>query len=69
MRIVRKRRHSAVVQVHHISYIPEVTVRIWKGEHFIIHMLLRRKRISKGFIEALRKWLAEHESQAVELNG
>lgn len=65
--IQKKRKHSVVVQTHHISYKPEITVRIWKGEHWIIHQLLRRKRISKGFIEALKTWINQWEKYAEDL--
>lgn len=69
----RKKRHSLVVQTHHIQYrsldgsVPDITVRVWKGEHFIVHLLGRRKRISKGFIVALKDWLEKNEKHAEEL--
>ena len=62
----RKPKHS-VIQTHHISYTPEVTVRLYVGEHWVITQLLRRKRISKGFITALKQWLTLNESKAVEV--
>ena len=59
-----------VIQKHHISYDPEITVKIYQGEHWAITQLNRRTRhISKGFIECLRAWIAEHEGDAVDLNG
>jgi len=67
------RRHSVVVQTHHINYgsldgtIPEVTVRVWKGEHFILTLMSRRKRVSKGFIEALQGFISKNEKNAEEL--
>lgn len=64
---MRKRRHSNVIQNHHISYVPEVVVKVWKGEHYILNMLLKRQRVSKGFIQHLKAWLAENEPKAEEL--
>lgn len=57
-----------VVQQHHISQDPEVTVIIYKGEHWILTQLARRtKHVSKGFITALKVWIALHELKAKEL--
>jgi hypothetical protein len=56
-----------IVQVHHISYAPEETVRVYKGEHWILTQLCRRKKISAGFICALYKWLAENGYRAKEI--
>ena len=64
---VQKKLHSGVIQNHHISYNPEVVVAVFKGEHFILNMLLKRQRISKGFIQHLKIWLAENEPKAEEL--
>lgn len=64
---VQTKLHSVVVQTHHIFYNPEVTVRLWKGEHWIAHQMLRRKRISKGFIRFLEQWLADNREKAEEL--
>ena len=67
MKKTRKRRYSTVVQTHHISYgsldgtVPEITVKVWKGEHFILTLMGRRKRISKGFIEALKDYILKNE--------
>lgn len=57
-----------VVQRHHISYDPEVMVFLHKGEHWILTQLQRRKKISKGFIKALKVWMALHESEAKEVS-
>jgi hypothetical protein len=56
-----------VIQEHHISYNPEVKVRIYKGEHMILTKLSWRKRVSKGFIKGLKIWIQENEAKAVEL--
>jgi hypothetical protein len=57
-----KKQYSTVIQTHHISYDPEVTVRVFKGEHFILTLIGRRKRISQGFCEALEVWLKTKRS-------
>lgn len=64
---VQKKLHSSVIQNHHISYVPEVIVPIWKGEHFILNMLLKRQRVSKGFIQHLKIWIQDNEPKAEEL--
>ena len=56
-----------VIQNHHISYDPEVTVKIFKGEHWILTQLQRRKNISKGFVQSVKVWLALHEDDAQDL--
>ena len=57
-----------IIQEHHISHDPEITVKIFKGEHWILTQLERRtKNISKGFITALKVWIALNEAKAKEL--
>ena len=58
---------KTVIQTHHICYDPEVTVRIYKGEHWAITQLNRRKKISRGFIECLKLWISENEGNAIEI--
>lgn len=62
-----KKKHSKVIQEHHISYNPEVKVIVYKGEHWLLTWMNRRRRISKGFIQSLKQWILEHEKEAVEL--
>lgn len=63
-----KRRRGPVTQEHHISYDPEVVVKIYKGEHWLLTQLQRRTRhISKGLIKSLKVWLALNEDKAVQL--
>jgi len=57
-----------VIQAHHITYEPERTVNVYKGEHLILTQLQWRKNISKGFLEALDQWLLDNRIKAVELN-
>jgi len=44
---------KAVVQNHHITYVPVRVVQVFKGEHYVLTLLQRRKRFSRGFLEAL----------------
>ena len=58
-----------VIQNHHISYNPEITVKIYKGEHWAITILNRRsKNMSKGFLRCLQKYIDEHKEDAIDLN-
>lgn len=71
MRKDRKRcpvvKRRPVIQPHHISYEPEVVVKVYKGEHMLLTKLGWRKRISKGFIQALEDWLTKHKAKAEDL--
>lgn len=58
---------KSVIQPHHISYKPEIVVILFKGEHWLITQLNRRKNVSMGFIKALKVWLALNEDSAKEL--
>ena len=58
---------KTIIQEHHISYDPEIVVRLYKGEHWILTQLQRRKKISRGFIKALKVFIALHENDAVTL--
>lgn len=57
-----------VTQIHHISYDPEIFVKIFKGEHWILTQLQRRKNISKGFVKSLQVWLALNGENAKDLD-
>lgn len=53
---------------HHISYEPEIKVKILRKEHFIITRLNWFKPpISRGFIKVLRNWIRENKKEAVKL--
>lgn len=62
-----------IIQNHHIIYEnkehkqKEETVKMFKGEHWAITQLQRRKNISKGFIKALKFWILMNEEKAVDL--
>jgi len=57
---------KTVKQVHHHSYDPDVHGTLWKGEHWILTQLQRRKRISKWFIKNLEIWLVLNRDKAKE---
>jgi hypothetical protein len=57
-----------VIQKHHISYEPEIIFPIFKGEHWLITNLNRRKNISQGFVIAIKHWLALNEHKAIDLD-
>lgn len=63
-----------VIQKHHIIYEnekhkqKEEIVRIYKGEHFILTQLQRRKNISKGFVKHMKVWLALNEDRTKDLD-
>jgi hypothetical protein len=65
-----------VIQTHHLEYQrkDEVekkvgkTVLLYKGEHWAITQLQRRKNISKGFLKALEFWISNVKSSAIELS-
>lgn len=56
-----------VIQEHHISYEPERTVLIYKGEHYILTLLQWRRYISKGLIESLKQFVKDYKHLAVPL--
>jgi len=65
--IRKKKRHSSVIQCHHITYNPPDTVFIFKGEHLILTYIQWRKKFSKGFIRALKIVIEAQEKTAIEL--
>ena len=60
----RKKPSTYVVQPHHITYDPEWIVPVFNGEHFSITKMLRRKRVSQGFLVALTDFIKKHENVA-----
>jgi len=63
----QRKGNSLVIQEHHITYTPEYTVKVYKGEHWIITQMQRRKNWSKGAITAMRYILNQAENKAVDL--
>jgi hypothetical protein len=64
-------RHVKTVQRHHISYDPEVTVFITKGEHLILTRMqwFCRRVVSKGFLKALTVFIRANKDRAIDLEG
>lgn len=59
-----------VIQQHHISYDPDVSVHIYKGEHMLLTKMqwFCKKNVSRGFITALKVFIAENEYRAKDLS-
>ena len=69
-----RKKKGLVIQRHHLKYQRKdegektgETVLLYKGEHWAISLMQRRKHISKGFLRALEYWIRQVESSAVEL--
>ena len=60
-------KSKTVIQRHHISYNPEWTELVYKGEHWILSQMNRRKRVSRGFLACLQAYIARHQNTAVQL--
>lgn len=67
------KKKKLITQKHHLIYPSEkhkqeeVVEKVYKGEHFVITQLNRRKNISKGFIKSLKLWILLNEEKAKEL--
>jgi len=57
------------VQKHHITYTPEETVYLYKGEHGIMTRIQwwERKSVSTGFIQCLERWIRENKDRAEDV--
>ena len=68
-------KRTYVIQNHHLAYQRKdkvkvktgETVRLYKGEHWAITLMQRRKYISKGFIRALEFWIEQHREGAISV--
>jgi len=62
---------KSVIQRHHIMYKEkdgrDWIVPIYKGEHWAITQLQRRKKISLGFIQSLYHWIDKVKPTAIDL--
>lgn len=64
----RKRRKTNIINIHHVSYEPEIVAYLYSGEHYIITQLERRtKNVSQGFIDCLKLWIECNEHKAKDL--
>jgi len=59
---------KTVMQEHHLAYEPEVKGKLYKGEHWILCQLLRRKKISVWFVKCLGVWILLNGDKADELD-
>ena len=68
------RKKKKILQNHHLIYENEkhkqddVIETIYKGEHWILTLMQRRKNWSKGFIKSVKLLLLLNEDKAKELN-
>ena len=53
------------VQRHHITYTPEWIVPIFRGEHFLLTQLQRRKHVSRGFIQSIQYELGRLSNETI----
>jgi hypothetical protein len=56
------------VQVHHLSYDPEITVKLFKKEHWAITYIDRFNPVSKGFLAALKQYIEDKKDEAIDLD-
>lgn len=63
-----KKPRPSIVQVHHVTYQPEWTEVVMKGEHWILSQVQRRRRFSWGFIRAMTYELNRAKKVAVNLD-
>lgn len=65
----KTRGKAPIIQRHHISYEPEVTVDIYKAEHKILTLCqwYTKKRISTGFLRALGQIIVDNMDRAEEI--
>jgi len=65
----KKTAPKRVIQTHHLGRDPEITVRITKGEHNVLTKInwYTKKFVSKGFVKALKHWLALNEDRAEDV--
>ena len=50
-------KKKEIIQVHHISYDPEIVVKVTRAEHFIITRLSWYKELTAGCKKAIRELL------------
>ena len=70
---ILKLKKKKAIQVHHIKYKKkdgrDWKVRVFKGEHYILTRIqwYCKKRVSKGFIIALKNFIKERKWESEEL--
>ena len=69
-----KKKAKLITQKHHLIYASEghkqeeEICRIYKGEHWILTQLQRRKNISVGFLKSFHLWELLNKERAVDLD-
>ncbi len=61
------RKRGQCIQTHHLSYEPEITVKVFRKEHWVFTMLDRFNPISEGLIKGLRYWVKENKDRAIKI--
>ena len=63
-KIIKK---TGLPQNHHLSYDPEIIVRVFRKEHWVFTMLDRFNPISEGLIKGLRYWVRKNKNRAIKI--
>jgi len=72
--IIKINKKKMIAQKHHLIYEnlehrqQEETTFIFKGEHWLISNLQRRKYISKGFIKSLQLFILLNKHKVINLD-
>jgi len=63
------KKHGRVIHRHHITYDPELVVKLFAGEHQCIGLMQRysKRTVSKGFLRCLRRFIKENKDKAIKL--
>lgn len=60
---------KSIIQTHHLSYDPDVNVKMYAEEHYYISKIDRFKRpLSKGFLTALSYFVLRHTVGSKDLD-
>jgi len=62
-----KRKRANVIQVHHLSYDPKITVKIFRKEHWLFTYLGRLNPVSKGLFRGLRYWIKKNKHRGIKI--
>lgn len=60
-------KRGNIINRHHLSYKPEIIVRVFRKEHWIFTYLDRCNPISKGLIRGLRYWIKKNKDRAIKI--
>ena len=62
-----KTKQRSSIQKHHLSYVPEIIVKLYKKEHYALTYIERFNPISKGFIRCLKNYIQRKKQAAIKL--